>query len=77
METWMTSASNRLNEIIGVLTVISTIFVPLTFLAGVWGMNFHHMPEIDETWAYPWGFWVLVAVVAGALLWLFRKKRWI
>ena len=76
METWMTSSSNRLNEIIGVLTVISTIFVPLTFLAGVWGMNFHHMPELDEKWAYP-GFWVLSIAVAGGLLWLFRRKRWI
>jgi magnesium transporter len=77
METWMTATSNRLNEIIGVLTVISTIFVPLTFLAGVWGMNFHHMPELHETWAYPWGFWILSVVVAAGLLWLFRRKRWI
>lgn len=77
METWMTSASNRLNEVIGVLTVISTIFVPLTFLAGVWGMNFHNMPELRERWAYPWGFWIVSVAVAGGLLWFFRKKRWI
>ena len=77
METWMTSSSNRLNEIIGVLTVISTIFVPLTFLAGVWGMNFHHMPELDEKWAYPWGFWLVTVAVAGGLFWFFRRKRWI
>jgi len=77
METWMTSSSNRLNEIIGVLTVISTIFVPLTFLAGVWGMNFQHMPELHETWAYPVGFWALTIVVAAGLVWMFRRKRWI
>jgi len=51
--THLTITSNRLNEIMKVLTVISTIFMPLSFLAGVYGMNFHHMPELSWPWAYP------------------------
>ena len=57
-----------------VLTVISTIFIPLTFLAGVYGMNFQHMPELDKTWTYPtlWGIMILIAL---SMLWYFRKKK--
>jgi len=52
-ETYMTSMSNRMNEIMKVLTIMGTIFIPLTFLAGVYGMNFHHFPELDWPYAYP------------------------
>jgi hypothetical protein len=52
-ETYMTAMSNRLNEVIKVLTIIGTIFIPLTFLAGVYGMNFTHFPELHWPWAYP------------------------
>lgn len=59
-----------------VLTVISTIFIPLTFLAGVYGMNFKHMPELDQTRTYP-SLWIIMLAVAGFMLWHFRKKKWI
>ena len=55
-ETYMTAMSNRMNEIMKVLTIMGTIFIPLTFLAGVYGMNFHHFPELDWPYAYPL-FW--------------------
>ena len=75
-ETYMSSASHRMNEIMKVLTVIGTIFIPLTFLAGVYGMNFHHFPELDKVWAYP-AFWGICILVAGAMLVMFRKRDWL
>lgn len=75
-ETYMTAMSNRMNEIVKVLTIIGTIFIPLTFLAGVYGMNFHYFPELDWKWAYP-AFWMVsLAIGAGMIAW-FRVKRWI
>ena len=55
-ETYMSAMSNRMNEIMKVLTIMGTIFIPLTFLAGVYGMNFHHFPELEWPYAYPM-FW--------------------
>jgi magnesium transporter len=75
-ETYMSSASHRMNEIMKVLTVIGTIFIPLTFLAGVYGMNFHHFPELDKVWAYP-AFWGICIVVAGAMLVMFWRRDWL
>lgn len=75
-ETYMSSASHRMNEIMKVLTIIGTIFIPLTFLAGVYGMNFHHFPELDKPWAYP-AFWGVCLLVAGAMLVMFRKRDWL
>jgi len=75
-ETYMSTVSNRMNEIMKVLTLIGTIFIPLTFLAGVYGMNFRHFPELDQVWAYP-VFWLVCLVSAGVMLWLFRRRRWI
>jgi magnesium transporter len=65
----------RLNEVIKVLTVISTIFMPLTFIVGVYGMNFHFMPEIKWYWGYysVWG--VMIAIVIG-MLYFFKRKKW-
>ncbi|HOC19226.1 MAG TPA: magnesium/cobalt transporter CorA [Vicinamibacterales bacterium] len=75
-ETYMTAMSNRLNEVMKVLTMIGTIFIPLTFLAGVYGMNFDFLPELHWTWAYP-AFWVIsLATAAGMVAW-FRRKRWL
>lgn len=75
-ETYMTSLSVRTNEVMKVLTIVGTVFIPLTFLAGVYGMNFQHMPEIPVKWAYP-AFWaVCVAVAAGMIVW-FRRRDWI
>ena len=75
VETYMSSVSNRMNEIMKVLTIIGTIFIPLTFLAGVYGMNFHYLPELELSWGYP-GFWALCITIAGAMLLIFRKRRW-
>ena len=64
-----------MNEVMKVLTVISTIFMPLTFIVGVYGMNFHYMPEIPWKWGYPviWGVMILIGV---AMLRYFKFKKW-
>ena len=75
-ETYMSSVSNRMNEIMKVLTVIGTIFIPLTFLAGVYGMNFRYFPELDQVWAYP-VFWVICVIGAVTMLLVFRRRNWL
>jgi magnesium transporter len=74
-ETYMSAISNRMNEVMKVLTMIGTIFIPLTFLAGVYGMNFHYFPELDQPWAYP-AFWAICAVLATVMVLLFRRRSW-
>lgn len=73
---YMTSISNRMNEIMKVLTIIGTIFIPLTFIAGIYGMNFAHMPELEAPYGYPIAMGVMV-VIALALLVFFRRRHWI
>lgn len=75
-ETHISAMSNRMNEIMKVLTLIGTIFIPLTFLAGVYGMNFRHFPELDKVWAYP-AFWMVCIITAGGMLMLFRRRKWL
>lgn len=72
----LAAMANRTNEVMRVLTIIATIFIPLTFIAGVYGMNFHHMPELPLPWAYPVVLGVM-GVVATAMLAYFRRKRWL
>jgi len=74
-ENYMTSMSNRLAEVMKVLTIIGTIFIPLTFLAGVYGMNMP-IPENSKEWAYP-VFWIICLVLSGGMLYWFRKRGWI
>lgn len=76
LDFYMSSISNRMNEVMKVLTVIATIFIPLTFIAGVYGMNFEYMPELRRPWAYPavWGVMLLVAV---GMLAFFRRRGWL
>jgi magnesium transporter len=76
LEVYASMLNTRLNEVMKVLTMITTIFIPLSFLAGVYGMNFQHMPEISWKWSYPI-FWTVIASVAGTMLYFFRRKRWI
>ena len=76
LDIYLSSVSNRLNEVMKVLTVISTIFMPLTFVAGVYGMNFRHMPEIGWRWGYPVVLGVMLLVALLMLLY-FRRKRWL
>jgi len=73
---YMTSLSNRMNEIMKVLTIIGTIFIPLTFIAGIYGMNFEYMPELTVWYGYPVAM-VAMAALAVALLFYFRRKEWI
>jgi len=80
-ETYATLMGNKLNEVVKVLTILTAVFTPPTFLASVWGMNFRGMPEIESAWASPWfyplGFWlVCLGSSLGMLLW-FRRRRWI
>lgn len=71
----MSNTSYKLNEIMKVLTIISTIFIPLTFLAGVYGMNFRYMPELQSRWGYPvtWGVMILISC---CMILFFKKKKW-
>jgi len=73
---YMTSISNRMNEIMKVLTIIGTIFIPLTFIAGIYGMNFEYMPELSWQYGYfaTWGVMILLGVL---LLFYFRRREWI
>jgi len=76
MEVYVSSVSNRLNEVIKVLTVVATIFIPLTFVVGLYGMNFRWMPELDWPWGYPAVWGVMILVTVGMLL-FFRHKGWL
>ena len=75
IDIYLSSISNKMNEVMKVLTVFASIFIPLTFVAGVYGMNFEHMPELKWKWAYHslWGFFIFQIVV---LLIYFKKKKW-
>jgi magnesium transporter len=73
---YLSVSSHRLNNVMRVLTVITALFVPLTFIAGVYGMNFQHMPELATRWGYYTVLGLMVAV-AIVLLVLFRRKGWI
>lgn len=76
VDIYLSSVSNRMNDVMKVLTVIATVFIPLTFIAGVYGMNFEHMPELGHPAAYP-AVLLGMAAVGGALLLFFRRKGWL
>ena len=76
LDIYLSSISNRMNEVMKVLTVIATIFIPLTFLAGVYGMNFQHMPELQWRWGYP-VVWLVMLAVAVSMFVYFRRRRWL
>ncbi|WP_409523084.1 magnesium/cobalt transporter CorA [Nitrincola sp. MINF-07-Sa-05] len=75
LDLYLSSASNRMNEVMKTLTLIATIFMPLTFIAGVYGMNFQFMPELEWRWGYPVVMLFMAAVVSG-LLFYFRRRHW-
>ena len=77
LDTYLSSLSFRMNEVMKVLTIIATIFIPLTFVAGVYGMNFHHMPELDWGWFYPVGFWIFSLIIVLGMLYYFKRKHWL
>lgn len=76
LDIYLSSVSNRMNQVMKVLTIIATIFIPLTFIAGLYGMNFRFMPELEWHWGYPAVVVVMVAV-GISMLFYFRKKRWL
>jgi magnesium transporter len=76
VDLYLSSVSNRMNEIMKVLTVIATVFMPLTFIVGIYGMNFGHMPELAWRWGYPL-VWVVMLLVAGGMVWMFRRRGWL
>ena len=75
LDIYLSSLSNRMNEVMKTLTVIATIFIPLTFIAGVYGMNFDHMPELHWRWGYVGTLGGMLLLALGMLAW-FRRRRW-
>ncbi|OZI08299.1 magnesium and cobalt transport protein CorA [Siphonobacter sp. BAB-5385] len=76
MDLYNSTISNRLNNVMKVLTIISVIFMPLTFVAGIYGMNFEYMPELHWRYGYPFAMGLMAVMVVIMLLW-FRRKRWL
>ena len=76
MDVYLSSVSNKMNEVMKVLTIIATIFIPLTFIAGIYGMNFERMPELRQPWGYA-AVWAVMVAVAIVMLVLFRRKGWL
>jgi magnesium transporter len=82
LEVYLSSVSHRMNEVMKVLTIIATIFIPLTFIAGIYGMNFNpkvsplNMPELEWYYGYP-AVWAVMIVIALGLVWYFQRKGWL
>jgi magnesium transporter len=73
---YLSSTSNRMNAVMKVLTIIATVFMPLTFIAGVYGMNFDFMPELGWRYGYL-AIWIVMLGVVGVMLLYFKKKKWL
>lgn len=76
MDMYMTTISNKMNEVMKVLTIIATIFIPLTFIAGIYGMNFEYIPELKYKYSY-FILWFIMIVLFLGMLWYFKKKKWL
>ncbi|MBW4446369.1 MAG: magnesium/cobalt transporter CorA [Spirirestis rafaelensis WJT71-NPBG6] len=76
MDVYLSAVSNRMNEVMKLLTVVSAIFIPLTFIAGVYGMNFEYMPELKWHWGY-WVCWAVMIAIALGLIFFFWRKGWL
>jgi magnesium transporter len=76
LDVYLSSISNRMNEVMKVLTIIATIFIPMTFIAGIYGMNFEVMPELKWPWGYPL-VWCVIMAIGIVMLGYFKKKRWL
>jgi magnesium transporter len=75
LNNYMSLVAHKTNQTMSKLTIVSIIFLPLTFLCGVYGMNFEILPELKWDWAYPWGFWGLAGLIASGLLYLMRRNK--
>ena len=76
VDLYLSNVSHRTNEVMKVLTIMASIFIPLTFMAGIYGMNFEYMPELAVPWAYP-ALWAAMIAVAAGLIYFFRRKGWL
>ena len=76
MEVYLMHASNRMNEVMKILTIISTIFIPLTFIVGVYGMNFEYMPELKSRWGY-FAVWAVMLAIGISLFAYFKRRKWL
>ena len=76
MDMYMTTISNKMNEVMKVLTIMASIFIPLTFFAGIYGMNFDYIPELKYKYSYfiLWGIFIIMAL--GMIIY-FRRKKWL
>ncbi|NHJ39151.1 MAG: magnesium/cobalt transporter CorA [Asgard group archaeon] len=76
IDIFMSSVSNKMNEIMKVLTIIATIFIPLTFIAGIYGMNFLNMPELAMKWGYLMAWCIMIIIAIGMIIY-FRRRKWL
>jgi len=76
LDIYLSTISNKMNAVMKVLTIIATIFMPLTFIAGVYGMNFRYMPELEWTWGY-FAVWAVMLAIAVLMLIYFKRKKWL
>jgi magnesium transporter len=75
MDVYLSNTSNRMNEVMKVLTIMSSIFIPITFIAGVYGMNFDVMPELRSPYGYAIVWAVMLTIIIGQIVY-FRRKKW-
>ena len=76
IDTYFSFMNRKMNEVIKILTLFTALFMPLTFIVGVYGMNFKHMPELNWPWGY-FGIWGIILAVAGGMFIYFRRKKWL
>ncbi|MGW8301639.1 MAG: magnesium/cobalt transporter CorA [Desulfobacterales bacterium] len=76
MDLYLSTVSNKMNEVMKVLTIMATIFIPLTFVAGIYGMNFKYMPELEWKWSYP-VLWIVLVVIFFGMIFYFKRKKWL
>lgn len=75
MDMYISTLNNKMNEVMKVLTIVATIFIPLTFIAGVYGMNFENMPELTMKHGYLY-VWIIMLVLMAGMIWYFKRKKW-
>jgi magnesium transporter len=76
LDIYLSSVSNRLNEIVKTLTIVTALFMPASVIAAVYGMNFEHIPGADNPWAFHLVI-LMVIVISAALLWIFKRRKWL
>jgi magnesium transporter len=75
MEVYLSNTSNKMNEVMKALTIISSIFIPVTFVVGVYGMNFEYMPELKSKYGYL-SLWIIMLLIMGGMAWYIKRKKW-